>query len=243
MKTSFFDEELHALVEGSRDGRRLFAQQDVDGLGGRDAERRFLAVTRGATVRVLAVQQAVLVVVFAVVAFQLEGDAAIRSFPALVAAAAPAAASFRRLALASLGAIARAALQSAVLAVPARDAEAGAVLALAVLVAPGIAEPLLAKLAGPSGVADAGAGLAPPVSAAVDAASRFGAVVTGPATVANAFVQLQTESALGAGAVGQALHSVAVHKGAIRALPAFLAQAGPVNAESVVGAGRMRAID
>jgi hypothetical protein len=180
LETSFFDEELHALVGGIRDGRRLFAQQDVDGLGGRDAERRFIAVACGATFRVLAIQQAILVVVFAVVAFQLQGDTVIRTFPAFLAAATPAAASFRRLALASLGAVARAALQSAVLSVPARDAEAGAVLALAVLVAPGIAEPLLAELACPSGVADASAGLAPPVTAKVFAASRFGAIVSRP---------------------------------------------------------------
>jgi hypothetical protein len=48
---------------------------------------------------------------------------------------------------------------------------------------------------------------------------------------------------LTAGAIGQALHSIAVYNGAIRAFPSFFAQASTVNAETVIGAGRMWAID
>ena len=242
LETSLFDEEFHPLVEGSRYGWRLFAQQDVDRLRGRHAERRFLAVAGGAAIRVLAVHQAVLVVVLAVFAFHFQRDAAVRPFPALVATTTPSGASFRRLALASFGAVARAAFQRAVFPVPARDAEASAVLALAVLVASRVAETLLAEFAGPSRIADAGAGLAASVSAAVDAASRFGTIVASPAGRANAFVQLQTEGALAAGTIGQTLHGVAVDRRAIRTLPTFLADASAVDAEAVFGASRMRAI-
>ena len=198
-------------------------------------------MARGATVRVLAIQQAVLVVVFAVVAFQFQWDAAIRSFPSFVAAAAPS--SIGRLALASFRAIARTSLEGAVFAVPAGDAETSAVLALSVLVAPGVTESFLTEFAGPSVIAHASARFASSMSAAVDAASRFRTIISRPAAIANAFVQFQTESALSAGAIGQALHDIAVDQCAIRALPAFPAQANSVNAESVVGAGRMGAID
>lgn len=142
----------------------------------------------GATVRVLAIQQAVFIVVFTVVAFKFERDTTIRSFPAFVAAAAPASASFRRFALASFGAIARTALKSAVFAIPAGDAETSAVFALSVLVTADVAESLLAEFTGPSRIADASAGFASSMSAAVDTTSRFGTIISGPAAIANAFV-------------------------------------------------------
>jgi hypothetical protein len=142
----------------------------------------------GATVRVLAIQQAVFIVVFTVIAFQFERDTTIRSFPAFVTAAAPASASFRRFALASFGTIARAALKSAVFAVPAGDAETGAVFALSMFVTTCVAESFLTELTGPSGIADASAGFASSMSAAVDATSRFGTIISGPAAIANAFV-------------------------------------------------------
>lgn len=187
LKTSFFDKEFHALVERSRYGRWLFAQQDVDGFGRRDAERRFLAVASGATIRVLAVQKTVFVVIFAIVAFQFQRDAAIRPFPALFAATAPPT-SFSRFALASFGTVARAALQSAVLSVPAGNAKASAILALTVLVTSRIAESFLAEFARPSWVADASASLASSMSAAIDAAGRFGTIVARPTASANAFM-------------------------------------------------------
>ena len=116
-----------------------------------------------------------------------------------------------------------AALEGAVLAVPAGHAQTGAVLALSVFVAsvlfkhfhsdfhlkyqtfnsvvPRIAKTFIAEFSGPSGVADARAGLASTVSAAVDSASRFGTVLAGPALGADAFVQFETEGAL-IGAIG-----------------------------------------
>ena len=115
-----------------------------------------------------------------------------------------------------------AALESAVLAVPAGHAQTGAVLALTVFVAsdyskifieqtsqisnfqfhvPRIAKTFIAEFSGPSGVADARAGLASTVSATVDTAGGFGTVLSGPALGADAFVQFETEGAL-IGAIG-----------------------------------------
>ena len=75
------------------------------------------------------------IIIESVIALKLEGDAAVDAFPALVATAAPLTVRWCRFTRAVFGTLLRAALESAVLPVPARHAQAGAVLALPVLVA------------------------------------------------------------------------------------------------------------
>lgn len=144
-------------------------------------------MTCGATIGILTVQQTVFVVILAIITFEFQRDAAIRSFPTFVTATAPPT-SFSRFALASFGTITRAALQSAVFSVPAGYAETSAILALAVLVTPRIAESFLTELASPSRIADASASLASSMSTAINATGRFGTIVAGPTASADAFM-------------------------------------------------------
>lgn len=59
LETSVLDHELHALKEGSGDGGRLFAQQDVDGFGRRHAELAAATEVVGAALGVFAVHQTI----------------------------------------------------------------------------------------------------------------------------------------------------------------------------------------
>jgi len=181
-----------------------------------------------------------LVVVLTVAAVELQSDAAVRSVPALVAAALPLALAADA-ALAVSGAAVGTALDGAVLPVPAGDAQTGAVLALAVLVAAGVAQPRVAILASPLRVTGTGVALAATMLAAVQVAQLLGTVVAAPLGLAGTRLGVQVEGAV-AGAVGQALQRVLIHGGAVRSLPALLADAGAVGAESVARAVRMRTV-
>lgn len=55
----FFYEEFDALVEGSGDGGRLFAQKDLDGVVGGEAHDVFGALGPAAAFRVRAVRHAI----------------------------------------------------------------------------------------------------------------------------------------------------------------------------------------
>ena len=59
LKALVLDDEAHSLVEGGRDGGRLFAEQDVDGRGHGVAELRALAGRRFTALRVLTDHQTV----------------------------------------------------------------------------------------------------------------------------------------------------------------------------------------
>lgn len=107
-----------------------------------------------------------LIIVLAVATVQLQGNTAVRSIPSFVAAALPLALTAHA-ALAMPGAAIGATLNGAVLSVPPRDAQAGAVLALSVLVATGIAQTRVAVLAAPLRVAGTGISFTAAVLAAV----------------------------------------------------------------------------
>lgn len=109
------------------------------------------------------------IIIFAVVAYLFLERGAVRSVPAIEALALPAGV-VGDAAIAVSGAAARAALQRAVPAVPARHAEAGTVFALAVVAAAGVAEPQRAELAAPARRAHARLARAPPVRAALQVA-------------------------------------------------------------------------
>lgn len=126
--------------------------------------------------------------------------------------------------------------------VPSGHAQAGSVLALAMLVAPWIAQLVVAVLAAPSGITAARLADASPVLATVQIAQLLGAILTAPLGLAGAGLRVQIERTV-AGAVGQTLQCVLVHRGTVRALPALLADAGTLGTEPMPGTGRMGTVN
>lgn len=182
-----------------------------------------------------------LVIVLAVATVQLQGDATIRSVPALVAAALPLTLAAHS-ALAVCGTTVGATLDGAVLAVPTGDTQTRSVLALTVLVATAVTELRVAVLATPLGITGAGIALAATMLATVEIAQLLGAIIATPLGLARAGLGIEVEGAVSR-AVGQALQGILIHGGTVCALPALLADASAVGAEAMPGAIRMGTVN
>jgi len=135
-------------------------------------------------------------------------------------------------ALAMPGAAIGTALDGAVLSVPSSNAQTSTILALAMLVTADVAQPGVAILATPLRVACTSVTFTTSVLTAVQVAQLLGTVVPTPLCLAGTGLCVQVEGAV-AGTVGEALQRILVHGSAVRSLPALLAYASAIGAESV----------
>lgn len=124
------------------------------------------------------------------------------------------------------------ALQGAVLAIPAGDAQARSVLTLAMLVTARIAQFAVAEFATPTSITTTAIAHATSMLATVQVAQFLRTVLAAPLRLASARLTVQIERPV-AGTIGQTLQRILVHGGTVRSLPAFLADACSLGTEAM----------